>query len=105
MALPATQLPAMAWPAHGASAMAWPASQPLAICCCQLEVAGKAIAGTWSVGYGVAGVPGAGDILLTTGSPFMLGILINTLMCHIFAQINVYALYILVKLPVTLMVQ
>jgi hypothetical protein len=43
--------------------------------------------------------------LLTTGSPFMLGILINTLMCHIFAQINVYALYILVKLPATLMAQ
>jgi hypothetical protein len=35
-------------------------------------VAGYGVAGTWGAGYGVAGVPVAGDVLPTTGSPFML---------------------------------
>jgi hypothetical protein len=57
------------------------------------------VAGTWGTGYGVAGVPVAGNVLLITGSPFMLEILINTLLCYMFLQINMQILYISVKLP------
>jgi hypothetical protein len=56
-------------------------------------VVGYGVAGTWGVGYGVVGVPVDGDVLPTTGSPFTLGILINTLLCCMFLQINVYVLY------------
>jgi hypothetical protein len=48
----------------------------------------------------MAGVPAAGDVLSATRSPFMLGILINTLMYYMFSQINIYVLYILVKLSI-----
>jgi hypothetical protein len=39
---------------------------------------GYGVAGTWDTGYDLAGVPITGDVMPTTGSPFMLKILINT---------------------------
>jgi hypothetical protein len=56
-------------------------------------VAGYGVTDTWGTGYGVAGVSRRHDVLPATGSP--LRILVNTHMCYMFSQINIY---ILVKL-------
>jgi hypothetical protein len=42
------------------------------------------VAGKWIAGYGVAGIPVAGDVLPATGSPFTVEILVNTPMCCMF---------------------
>jgi hypothetical protein len=43
------------------------------------------VAGTWSASYGMAGIPVVGDVLLPTGSPFTVEILVNTPMCCMFS--------------------
>jgi hypothetical protein len=68
-------------------------------------VAVYGIAGNWGAGYGFvdnwgAGYGVAGDVLLSTGSPFTLGILVNMSMCCILSQINIRILYIVVKKPI-----
>jgi hypothetical protein len=88
------------WPTDAGSAIAdnWVAGNGFV----GNPVAGYGVAGTWGAGYGVAGVPATDDVLSATGSPFTLGILINTLMCYMFLQIDGHILYILVKLPLIL---
>jgi hypothetical protein len=49
-------------------------------------VAGYDVADTWGAGYDVADVPIVGDVLSATGSPFTLGILLNTHMLYVFTN-------------------
>jgi hypothetical protein len=52
---------------------------------CHSRHAGYGVAGTWSASYGVAGIPVVGDVLLPTGPPFTVEILVNTPMCCMFS--------------------
>jgi hypothetical protein len=47
--------------------------------------AGYGVISTWGTSYGVAGVSVVGDMLPTTGSPFTVEVLVNTLICYMFS--------------------
>jgi hypothetical protein len=49
------------------------------------SVVSYGVAGTWSAGYDVAGVPVTGDVLSATRSSFTVEILINTFMYYMFS--------------------